>query len=624
MMDMLRFATAGSVDDGKSTLIGRLLYDSKSIFEDQMDSLKRASLLRGESAVNLAYLTDGLKAEREQGITIDVAYRYFATPKRKFIIADTPGHEQYTRNMVTGASTAELMVLIVDARNGIVTQTKRHGFIASILGIQHAIVAVNKMDLVDYSHEVFDEIVEDYTAFSEKLDIHDITFIPISALRGDNVVSRSTNMSWYEGGTVLHHLESATISADRNLVDFRFPVQTVIRPNQNFRGYAGTVSSGSIHRGEEVRILPAGFASRVRRIVTYGGDLEEAFEAQAVVLELEDEIDVSRGDMIVRKNNLPHVLREFDALLCWMDRENSLKQGASYTLQHTSRTTQAFVKQMKYAIDVNTLHRSFKQALELNEIGRVRLRIAQPVFADEYRKDRATGSFILIDDATNVTVGAGMIRDVGSEVVETPSMRIGGARNVTRVLSLVDLESRRKQNGHKPAVLWLTGLSGSGKSTIARQLEAAVFEKRCQATHLDGDNLRQGLCSDLGVSETERHENLRRAGEVARLMYDAGLVVICSFISPYRSDREMIRSLFPLGAFSEIFVRCEIEECQRRDPKGLYKRAMQQQIENFTGVAAPYEEPEKPELVIDTTNQSIESSLAEVMNYLDRMEIGQK
>jgi len=599
--ELLRFTTAGSVDDGKSTLIGRMLFDSKQIFQDQMEALEHTSKLRGEENVNLALLTDGLRSEREQGITIDVAYRYFSTPKRKFIIADTPGHEQYTRNMVTGASTADLAVILIDARNGVLTQSRRHGFIASLLGIPHILVAVNKMDLMDWSQEVYEKIVEDYTAFSEKLNVHDITFIPVSALTGDNVVDPSINMPWYEGETVLKHLETVTIAADRNLVDFRFPVQYVIRPHLDFRGYAGRISSGTIRPGEEVMALPSGRKSKVKEIVTADGNLEEAFDEQSVTLTLEDELDISRGDMIVRKNNLPTVDTRFDATLSWMDDEKRLSTSNHYMLQQTTRLVSAYVRDLNYKIDINTLHRDKSaETLELNEIGRVQIETASPLFFDQYDRNRETGGFVLIDPATNRTVAAGMIRGQvksyeapGGPETQISSNVVWEQRSVTR-------QMHEERNGHEAKCLWLTGLSGSGKTTIAKELEKELFAQGTQVYLLDGDNVRHGLNGDLGFSEKDRRENIRRVGHVARLMYDAGFVVICSFISPKREVRDAVKALFPEGAFKEIHVQCDLEECKRRDPKGLYQRAASGEIKDFTGVSAPYEKPLTPNLTIDS------------------------
>ncbi|MFP4551179.1 MAG: sulfate adenylyltransferase subunit CysN, partial [Spirochaetales bacterium] len=458
--DLLRLTTAGSVDDGKSTLIGRLLYDSKAIFEDQLESLQQASELRGEKGVNLALLTDGLRAEREQGITIDVAYRYFSTPHRKFIIADTPGHEQYTRNMVTGASTADLAIILIDARNGVLTQSKRHGFIASLLGIPHVVVGVNKMDLVDYDRATYERIVAEYTEFSSKLDIHDVTFVPISALHGDNVVSRSEAMPWYEGTSLLHHLETVTISADRNLVDFRFPVQTVIRPNQDFRGFAGTVISGSIKPEEEVVALPSMQKTRVRSIRTHRGAIEEAIEGQPIVVELADNIDLSRGEMLVRTHNLPRITSSLNAVLCWMDDRKQLTVGGRYLLQHGTRLVKADVRELLYSIDVNTLHRREAKTLSLNEIGRAELHLAHPVFVDAYHDNRANGGFVLIDPQTNRTVAAGMVR---AEATPPSVERTRVSPNVRWETGTITREERERRNGQRRLVVWFTGLSGSGK-----------------------------------------------------------------------------------------------------------------------------------------------------------------
>ena len=512
-IDMLRFTTAGSVDDGKSTLIGRLLLDSKAIMEDQMAAIERASRQRGDPYLDLALLTDGLRAEREQGITIDVAYRYFATPKRKFIIADTPGHVQYTRNMVTGASTAELAIVLIDARKGVLTQSKRHGFLASLLQIPHILVAVNKMDLVDYAAAVFHAIVDDYRAFASKLTVQDITYIPISALAGDNVVHKSANMPWYEGPTLLHHLENVTVGSSRNLVDFRFPVQMAIRPNQNFRGFAGQVASGSIAPGEEIVVLPSGRTSKVRSITTMAGELPEAAAGDSVILTLEDEIDISRGDMLVRRNNLPQTAHQFECILCWMD-EEPLNLQNTYLLQHTTRQVRAYVSELNYRIDVDTLHRSPAHTLQLNEIGRVKITTTQPLFYDPYQLNRATGAFILIDPYTNNTVAAGMIRRQAQELEDIVSQE-GTRQRSTNVVwesTAITRGMREERNGHKAAVLWFTGLSGSGKSTVARLLERRLFAAGVQTFYLDGDNVRHGLNGDLGFSAADRKENIRRVG----------------------------------------------------------------------------------------------------------------
>ena len=616
-MDLLRFTTAGSVDDGKSTLIGRLLYDSKAIFEDQMEAVERVSKQRGDDYVDLALLTDGLRAEREQGITIDVAYRYFATPKRKFIIADTPGHIQYTRNMVTGASTAELAVILIDARNGVLTQSKRHGFIASLLQIPHVLVAVNKMDLVDYDQEVYDEIVAEYTAFASKLSVQDMVFIPISALKGDNVVFKSENMPWYDGPTFLHHLENVNVGGSRNLVDFRFPVQMALRPNQNFRGFAGQIASGSIQPGEDVVVLPSGKSSRVRAIVTLDGELQEAAAGDSITLTLEDEIDVSRGDMIVRKRNLPHVASRFECIISWMS-EEPLDPNGAYIVQHTTRQVRAFVSELNYRIDVNTLHREPAETLHLNEIGRVTLTTTQPLYYDPYKLNRATGSFILIDPFTNNTVAAGMIRgkarNVDDIVTQQPERK--KSSNVVWEDAVITRRMREERNGHKAAVLWFTGLSGSGKSTVVRQLERRLFSMGFQTTYLDGDNVRHGLNGDLGFSPEARKENIRRVSEVAKLAFENGNLVMCTFISPYQVDRDFARSLLPEGRFFEVFVKCDIEVCKRRDPKGLYAKALSGEIPQFTGISSPYEEPTHPEMVVETDVNSVEEIVNQIIAKL--------
>ena len=676
-MDLLRFSTAGSVDDGKSTLIGRLLYDTKSIFEDQLDAIGQASRRRGE-ALNLALLTDGLRAEREQNITIDVAYRYFATPRRKFIIADTPGHVQYTRNMVTGASTSELAIVLVDARKGVLTQSKRHGFIASLLRIPHVVVAVNKMDLVDHREDIFTRIVDAYQEFAEKLDVRNLVFIPISALNGDNVVERSTNMPWYSGPTLLYHLETVNVGADRNLVDFRFPVQYVIRPHQDFRGFAGRIASGTITPGEAVIVLPSGHTSRVKSIETPDGSVPEAVEGEPIVLTIEDEIDISRGDMIVRTMNVPTPDTRFDATICWLS-ETALDPAVSYVLRHTTRTVRGRVSRLHYRINVDTLHRERAESLGLNEIGRVEITTSLPIFFDPYSRNRETGSFILVDPFTNATVAAGMIRDVrtaetlfgvaGEGVVipsEAPKARsrgiagvpeggpldrphgdsssarkrapaaasrrplgmtqaprpsatpLGGTAspNVTWQDATISRAEREARIGHKAAVVWFTGLSGSGKSTIAALVERALFDAGVQTITLDGDQLRHGLNGDLGFSPEDRRENIRRVGEVARLFFEQGSVVLCTFVSPYRADRDRARALVPDGRFFEIYVECDIEECKRRDPKGLYRDAARARITDMTGISAPYESPERPELITRTDVQTAETAAAAVLRLL--------
>ena len=615
---LLRFTTTGSVDDGKSTLIGRMLYETNCIYEDQYLAVEKTSKKRGDAEVDLALLLDGLSAEREQGITIDVAYRYFSTSKRKFIIADTPGHVQYTRNMVTGASTAELAIILIDARNGVLTQSKRHGFIVSLLQIPHLIVAVNKMDLVDYSQEGYESIAKEYSEFSEKLDIHDITFIPVSALKGDNVITRSKKMPWYNGHTLLHMLENVHVSADKNLIDFRFPVQYVVRPHHDFRGFAGRIASGTITQGEDIVVLPSGKASQVKSIVTFDGELKEGFAGQSVVITLEDEIDVSRGDIIVRRNNLPQVNNQFEAIICWMDEQNMSRSG-HFILKHTTRLVKAFVTKIVYKIDVNTLHRQKAGTFSLNEIGRVEIKTAQPLFFDPYKINHETGSFILIDPITNHTVAAGMIRGAQRTVDDVAQERYARSRrspNVSWEGGYVDLKKWELRNGHKPAVIWLTGLSGSGKSTVARSVMQALFDAGCQVMLLDGDNVRHGLCGDLGFSGKDRSENIRRVGEAAKLFFEQGNIVVCTFISPFYKDRQFVRSILPEGCFIEVYVKCDINVCKRRDPKKLYEKAESGEIPEFTGVTSPYEEPESPEIIIETDLMSVEESVAKIKKHL--------
>ncbi|MEX1061992.1 MAG: sulfate adenylyltransferase subunit CysN [Balneolaceae bacterium] len=644
-MDLLRFTTAGSVDDGKSTLIGRLLYDSKSIFEDQMEAIEKSSKSSGEEDVNLALLTDGLKAEREQKITIDVAYRYFATPKRKFIIADTPGHIQYTRNMVTGASTAELAVILVDATKGVLTQSKRHAFISSLLQIPHLVVAVNKMDLVDYDKNVFERIASDFRKFAKKLDVDNITYFPISALNGDNVVDKGENMHWYKGSTLLHHLETVKVDTSNNIVDFRLPVQYVIRPNQNFRGFSGRISSGRIRPGEEIMALPSRLTSKVRDIVTHDGNLDEAVPGDSVTLTLEDEIDISRGDMIVRRKNVPNVDNEFEAYLCWMN-EEKMELGKPYVMMHTSRRTQVFVEKLIYRMNVDTISREEADSLELNEIGRVRLKTSQPLFFDPYQINQKTGSFIIIDPASNVTVAGGMIR-AGSTESETkdkqgfqergnipsPQKSNGTGRSEkdesagrpdgspeTLVSPNVSWEPwniprtvREDRNGHKALVLWFTGISGSGKSTVAKALEKKLWKEGRQTILLDGDQVRHGLSGDLGFSPGDRTENIRRVGETARLFFEHGNIVLCTFVSPYKKDRQAVKKLFPEGRFLEIHVTCSSETARRRDPKGLYRKAEKGEIKGLTGYDAKHEEPDEPALKIQTDNTDVDETVKELM-----------
>lgn len=618
---LLRFSTTGSVDDGKSTLIGRLLYETKSIYDDQFAAIEKTSLKRGLAQADLALLLDGLAAERQQGITIDVAHRYFETATRKFIITDSPGHVQYTRNMITGASTVNCAVILIDARNGVLTQSRRHGFIVSLLRIPHLLVAVNKMDLVNYSEEVYTQIAREYEAFSEKLDIQDIVFIPVSALKGDNVVTKSENMPWYEGGTLLRYLENVHVSSDQNLVDFRFPVQNVIRPHQDFRGFAGKIVSGTISPGEEIVVLPSGKATRVRSVITYDGELAEAFAPQSVVLTLEDEVDISRGEMLVRKNNLPQVGTAFEAMACWMD-DVPLTLNKPYLLQHTTRIVKAFVSRIVYRVDVNTLHRHDAESLLLNDIGRIELRLTAPIFCDPYRINRGTGSFILIDPLTNHTVAAGMLRGPARTIDDVILREEGASKKQDKSPHTIwkdwniGREEREERNHHSAAVLWLTGFSGAGKSAIAAALEKMLYKQGCQTMLLDGDQLRHGLCADLGFSEKDREENIRRVAEVARLFFESGHIVICTFISPFAKDRAFARSLIPDGRFIEIFIKCDLEVCKRRDPNGLYEKAQSGEIASFTGVSSPYEAPQRPDLILETDLISIEDSVGAIMDKL--------
>ncbi|MBK8704414.1 MAG: sulfate adenylyltransferase subunit CysN [Saprospiraceae bacterium] len=621
-MDLLRFTTAGSVDDGKSTLIGRLLYDSKSIFEDRLEAIERTSKASGETEVNLALLTDGLRAEREQKITIDVAYHYFATPQRKFIIADTPGHTQYTRNMVTGASTADLAIVLIDAQKGVLVQSRRHAFIASLLQIPHLVVAINKMDSVDYDEKVFDLIMEEFTQFSAKLDMPDIVFIPISALKGDNIVQRSTLMPWYDGPTLLYLLEHVHVEPYKNLIDFRFPVQYVVRPHQQFRGFAGRVSSGAIRVGEPVKVLPSGKHSAVKSIVTYDGELEEARAGDSVVLTLEDEIDISRGDMLVRVHNTPVIGRQVDAYLCWMD-ETPMEPGRLYELWQTTHTGRASIGEVRYKMDMETMHRLPSGSLQLNDIALVSLQTTMPFFWDTYRQNQHTGSFILIDPDTHNTVAAGMVRQVNKESIADLPQAPAGKKSVDVVWEGCNINRARREsrNGHQAAVIWFTGLSGSGKSTIGRLLEQQLFDRGIQTMLLDGDHLRHGLCNDLGFSEADRSENIRRAAEVARLFYEQGNIVICTFISPFAKDRQQVRELIPEGRFLEVWANCDLDTAIARDPKGLYARALRGEIAHFTGINSPYEPPENPEITLHTATQDSEAAAQRIIEKLTALGI---
>jgi bifunctional enzyme CysN/CysC len=613
--ELLRFLTCGSVDDGKSTLIGRLLHDTKMIYEDQLAAVKRDSEkvgTTGAGEIDLALLTDGLKAEREQGITIDVAYRYFSTDKRKFIIADTPGHEQYTRNMATGASTCQLAIILIDARHGVMTQTRRHSFIVSLLGIKHVVVAINKMDLVDYSEEVFERIKREYTDFVAKLELRDIIFIPMSALKGDNVASKSDTMPWYSGPPLLDHLETVHIASDRNLTDLRFPVQYVIRPNLDFRGFAGTIASGMVRRGEEVMVLPSGKRSRVKTIVTYDGEMEEAFAPQAVTITLEDEIDVSRGDMLVHPDNQPHVSSDLEAMVVWMT-EHPLVPGRSYTIKQTTRQITAEVASFRYGVDVNSLEHRNIARLGLNEVGHVQLSLTRPLACDPYRVNSSTGSFILIDRLTNNTVGAGMILEVGSGGTSGNAWSTQPAELLKLRESQVPAAQRQQRFGQLPVTILLVGLTGSGKSRIAYELERQLWEQGRAVTVLYGQNMRQGLNRDLGFSADDRSENLRRSAEVAKLMNDAGLITIAAFVAPHEDVREKAKDLIGRDRVLEIFCTAPMDVLRSRDQSGAYRMADEGKIARMPGVSAEFESPKSPDLTLETDKLSVEESVRQII-----------
>ena len=599
--ELLRFITCGSVDDGKSTLIGRLFYESKMIYEDQLAAIKKDTSRYGTTGdeVDLALFTDGLEDERQQGITIDVAYRYFSTEKRKFIIADTPGHEQYTRNMATGASTADLAIILVDARHGVLTQTKRHSFIVSLLGIKHIVVAINKMDIVGYDQAVFEKIRADYVDFASRLELPDVHFMPISALKGDNVVAPSPNMPWHTGSPLMPLLETVYIGSDRNLEDFRFPVQFVLRPNLDFRGFAGTIASGIIRRGDEIMSLPSRKRSRVQSIVTFDGELEEAFAPQSVTLTLEDEIDSSRGDMLVRPGNVPKVDQKFEASIVWMSDE-PLVPGKQYLFKQTSKVTTGAVSTLRYRIDVNSLHRQPAPTLGLNEIGRCAITLTSPIAFDAYRRNRATGAFIMIDRVTNATVGAGMILDREPDEAASDHWGDTAEPHLHGQMSGVTAEEREARFGQKPVTLLLTGLTGSGKSTLARALERRLFDLGRAVTVLDGQNMRLGISKDLGFTTGERSENLRRSVEVARLFNDAGIICIGAFVAPDEAVRQKAAERVGRDRFLVVHLSAPIEVCRTRDTDGHYRLADKGEFANFPGVTAPYEAPANPDLVLPT------------------------
>jgi bifunctional enzyme CysN/CysC len=604
---LLRFITCGSVDDGKSTLIGRLLYESQMIFDDQLAALEVDSKRVGTrgGALDFALLVDGLAAEREQGITIDVAYRFFSTERRKFIVADTPGHEQYTRNMVTGASTAELAVILVDARKGVLTQTRRHSFLVRLIGIERVVLAINKMDLVGYSRATFEAILADYRAFAARIGLTDITPIPLSAVHGDNIIAHGTNMPWYSGPTLLQHLEGVEIDGALAGKPFRLPVQWVNRPGPEFRGFAGQIVSGSVKKGDRIRVLPSGHQSQVGRIVTADGDLECAVAGQSVTLMLDQQIDISRGDLIASSDSLPQVADQFEATIVWMHEEPML-QGRAYLMKLGTRTVSATVTPLKHTINVNTLEHVPAERLELNDIGVCELELDRPIPFEPYAENRALGGFILIDRLTNNTVGAGLI-----------NFALRRAQNVRWQALDVNKQMRSQQKGQKACVLWLTGLSGAGKSTIANRIEKKLTAAGRHTYLLDGDNVRHGLNKDLGFTAQDRVENIRRVAEVSKLMVDAGLIVLVSFISPFRSERRMARELFAPGEFFEVFVDTPLAVAERRDVKGLYKKARRGELKNFTGIDSPYEVPESPEIHIDTTTVGPEEAADRIVAHLE-------
>lgn len=604
--DLLRFITCGSVDDGKSTLIGRLLHECGLIFDDTLAALYRDSRRHGTTGadIDFALLLDGLEAERQQGITIDVAYRYFATSRRSFIVADTPGHEQYTRNMATGASTASLAIILIDASKGLLPQSKRHSLICSLLGIRHIVLAVNKMDLIAFDADRYAAIVDSYTDFAEKLDFTDIIAIPLSARMGDNVTSASGNMPWYQGPSLLQHLEETDVRSDEAGQPFRFPVQWVNRPDASFRGYAGTVVSGQIKTGQNIRVARSGRNAKVQRIVTADGDLTEADAGQAVTLTLDTELDIARGDLLVAPEAPPETADQFAADILWLGADPMLP-GRDYLLRIGQDWAQARITSLGHGIDVNTGDHVATRTLQMNDLGLCHLSTLKPIAFDKYSENRATGAFILVDRFTHETVAAGMIRHA-----------LRRASNIHRADFTIDRTARAERNGQRPLLLWFTGLSGSGKSTIANLVERALFTAGRHCYSLDGDNLRHGLCQDLGFTAADRVENIRRAGEVAKLMMDAGLIVLASFISPFRADRHMLRELVGAEDFVEIHVDASIETCMARDPKGLYAKAKAGLIPNFTGLGSPYEPPEAPDIHLHTGDSSAEACAARVLAAL--------
>ena len=604
---LLRFITCGSVDDGKSTLIGRLLYESKMLFEDQLAAVESDSKKFGTQGENIdfALLVDGLAAEREQGITIDVAYRFFSTDRRKFIVADTPGHEQYTRNMVTGASTADVAILMVDARKGILTQTRRHSYLTSLIGIRHIVVAINKMDLVDYSEQTFNQIVEDYRSFAKQIGVEDITVIPMSAFKGDNITEPSPNMPWYHGTTLMGYLETVEIDDERRQhTPFRMPVQWVNRPNLDFRGFSGQLASGTIKPGDKVRVLPSGKESTVARLVTYDGDLEQAVAGQSITITLNDEIDISRGDLLVEATEPAAVAKQFKTTIIWMH-EEPLLPGRTYLMKVGTKTVSATITDIKYQVNVNTMEHMAAKKLELNGIGVCTVSLDQSIAFDPYKENQDTGGYILIDRLSNYTVGAGLL-----------NFALRRSQNITMQHVDVDKTARSGQKHQKPCIVWLTGLSGAGKSTIANLVEKKLFAMGQHTYLLDGDNVRHGLNKDLGFTDEDRVENIRRISEVAKLMVDAGLIVISAFISPFRSERDMARHMVDDGEFIEVYINTPLDVAEQRDVKGLYKKARRGELKNFTGIDSPYETPEKAECILDTTSMTPEECADMVIDYM--------
>jgi bifunctional enzyme CysN/CysC len=604
---LLRFITCGSVDDGKSTLIGRLLYDSKMIFEDQLAALEADSKRVGTQGqeIDFALLVDGLAAEREQGITIDVAYRFFATEKRKFIVADTPGHEQYTRNMVTGASTADLAVILIDARKGVLTQTRRHSYLAHLIGIRHVVLAVNKMDLVDYDRLRFDHIVDDYRCFAASIGIDGFVAMPISGFKGDNITTLSPHTPWYTGPTLVEHLETVEVdNTGDQAKPFRMPVQWVNRPNLDFRGFSGLVATGSVKPGDPVRVLPSGKTSTVSRIVSFDGDLDQAVAGQAVTLTLADEIDCSRGDVIAAADSPPQVADQFEATIVWMA-DDAMIPGRAYWLKLGTQTVSATVQPPKYQVNVNTMEHLAAKTLDLNATGVAEIATDRPIVFAPYAESRTLGGFILIDKLSNATVAAGML-----------NFSLRRAQNVHWQALDITREAHARLKNQRPAVLWFTGLSGAGKSTIANLVEKKLHRMNRHTFLLDGDNVRHGLNKDLGFTEADRIENIRRVGEVARLMADAGLIVITAFISPFRAERQMVREMMPAGEFVEVHIDTPLAEAERRDVKGLYRKARAGELKNFTGIDSPYEPPESPEIRIDTTAMTAEAAADLIVDRL--------